>query len=278
MVILISDTRERAVHPFLNCRIEQINVGDYIIQNDNVLACFERKTLVDYSNSIKEGRINNMKKMIKLREVCQLFLIIENKSVFVNDDRKFAGIKFLNIRKSIQHYIIRDKINVIYTKDPKHTAEILEEYLEYFNELYPSSSPIKDIKCIGKYKISDEEYAAKILSAIPGISFNTAKLLICKYSIDSLFKMSMQELDDLSVKITKRGKIGLIEKDKHGLKILSNSVGFSKNTSLQLLQMISFTQFLNLPLEEKEKITINKRRLLKKARDFNFYINFTRCA
>ena len=79
---LVSDTRERHVHGFIEtlfdqagsaCMVAQINTGDYLIcrrlagGQPEILACIERKSLKDFAASFKDGRYENRLKMLDLK-------------------------------------------------------------------------------------------------------------------------------------------------------------------------------------------------------------------
>lgn len=138
---IIADARERAVIPSLkelvldNLVVGQINTGDYLIsrKDETILACIERKTLTDFAASLKDGRYENRKKMIDLRDKtnCQLFFIVEGPA-FPALTRKFARIPFASINTAMLKLMVRDKIFIIQTSDEAHTARRLTELLTVF--------------------------------------------------------------------------------------------------------------------------------------------------
>ena len=138
---IIADARERAVIPALkelvldNLVVGQINTGDYLIsrKDETILACIERKTLTDFAASLKDGRYENRKKMIDLRDKtnCQLFFIVEGPA-FPALTRKFARIPFASINTAMLKLMVRDQIFIIQTSDEAHTARRLTELLTVF--------------------------------------------------------------------------------------------------------------------------------------------------
>lgn len=131
---------------FVKIQTSQLSAGDFVISiktklddDDYITALFERKTITDYIESIKDDRCNNKEFMLSLRDFakCDLFYIIE-------DQGKLSYLslsknsKFINnfspavLAASIKRLTVRDKIFVINTLDVLHTCETLFEYcLEY---------------------------------------------------------------------------------------------------------------------------------------------------
>jgi len=138
---IIADARERAIIPSLkemvldHLVVGQINTGDYLIsrRDETILACIERKTLTDFAASLKDGRYENRKKMIDLRDKtnCQLFFIVEGPA-FPALTRKFARIPFASINTAMLKLMVRDKIFIIQTSDEAHTARRLTDLLTVF--------------------------------------------------------------------------------------------------------------------------------------------------
>ena len=134
---LIIDDRERAIFPHIkpefdnhiHYEIKRIDIGDYALVDTNsgaILSIFERKTLEDYSASLKDGRHGNKQKLIALREKtgCKIFYIIEG-NPFLDPARLVGRTPYRHIESSIFHLMMRDNINVLYSRDTLHTTQLL---------------------------------------------------------------------------------------------------------------------------------------------------------
>ena len=141
-IYLVADTRETSVHSFIDenfkdyeYKIKQINVGDFLIcVGEVVLACIERKSLVDFAASLKDGRYANRHKMIELRKQtgCQLYWFVEGPA-FPGPNRKFARIPYANILGAMTKLMIRDNIHIVQTENAMHTAKRLYDFVRIFN-------------------------------------------------------------------------------------------------------------------------------------------------
>jgi ERCC4-type nuclease len=153
---LIVDARERAVIPFVETALEnfqyvqkQVNTGDYLICRGSgapaapptILACLERKTHEDFAASFKDGRYENVNKMLELRARtgCQLYYIIEG-AAFPSPSRRFARIPFANILAAITRLMVRHGIFIVQTEDEQHTAKRICDLMVAFEETKTPSS------------------------------------------------------------------------------------------------------------------------------------------
>lgn len=144
-MLLVVDTRERAV---IECgfgdefevKIEQITVGDYaVVDNNRIIAIFERKTIADFVASIKDGRMDNRNKMLQLRKEtgCAIFFIVEGRNI--DPSIPLSGnITYANIESSIFHMMMRDGIHAVWTKNAFETSQILVRFMKSMTTLPPS--------------------------------------------------------------------------------------------------------------------------------------------
>ena len=163
-MLILADTRERAVLPFItasidavkekleiNFVVEQINTGDYIIaSNDQILLCVERKTHEDLAASLKDGRYQNKEKMIDYREKtgCKLMFIIEGK-VNPSPEKRFARIPYKYLKAAEDHLMLRDNIFVVYSESLAQTAKFLVDYaLVYAKILEEDAKNLRSIKVL----------------------------------------------------------------------------------------------------------------------------------
>lgn len=147
-VYLIVDTRERNVIPFLEDALQeyahvvaQVNTGDYLIcrkgapgQPPTILAVIERKTYADFAASFKDGRYENLDKMLAMRARtgCQLFFFVEGPA-FPSPGRRFARIPYESILAAMTKLPIQHGVFVVLTEDESHTAKRLTDHLRCFD-------------------------------------------------------------------------------------------------------------------------------------------------
>lgn len=159
---LIIDDRERAIFPYLetelynvNYIVKRINIGDYslIDENNNIVACIERKSLKDFAASIKDGRYGNKAGMMELREKtnCKLFYIIEG-DAFPKPSKTYGHIPYKYIESAIFHLMIRDGFFIIETNNVLHTAQKLSRLIESIGRL--KENIINELM----YDINDDKY------------------------------------------------------------------------------------------------------------------------
>lgn len=166
-IILKVDNRERSIHEHLNVvfsappmfcpqlsapEFAQLDIGDFIIMvekenSTQILAVIERKTLADYAASLKDGRIINTEKLLKLREEtnCHVYYLIEG-SIGVSMDTQICGIEYYKILASIRDAQILHNISILNTANKMKTAEELKFLVERYIVSYTQIS--------GKIKIT----------------------------------------------------------------------------------------------------------------------------
>jgi ERCC4-type nuclease len=148
MYQLIIDDREHKIKPYLK-RIEnsypfidfiykRITVGDYCISyGGQILFLIERKTWSDLSSSIRDGRKNNVKKLLELKKEHPqiiIFYLIEGKSRYT-PSTKICRVPFKNLQSHLDHLVMRDGIQVIFSKNNEDTAFRLVELIKNFTTL-----------------------------------------------------------------------------------------------------------------------------------------------
>lgn len=162
---LVSDTRERHVHGFIETlfdqagagyTVAQINTGDYLICRrqaggaPKILACIERKALKDFAASFKDGRYGNRLKMLDLRDKtgCQLYFFVEGPA-FPKPTWKISRIPYGCIRSAMTKMMIRDGIHVVQTENEMGTAQRLLDFVRGFEKTdgpytYPLSEAARE--------------------------------------------------------------------------------------------------------------------------------------
>lgn len=147
MAKLIIDSREtnvtRHVEELAGVPIIRrlITIGDYAVVDaaGRILISVERKSLEDYAASIKDGRISNIEKMVKLREEtgCRLILLIEGKP-----RAKHGGIPYKAIESSMWHVALRHHVILLFTKSTVETASLLARLVTSVDKMQSGHSPI----------------------------------------------------------------------------------------------------------------------------------------
>lgn len=293
---IIIDDRESAVIPYFNeykklpinitFKVERINIGDYsVVYKNNILMIIERKTWKDLSSSLRDGRKDNVNKMLKLREDtgCKIFYLIEGNPL-PNSNTKFCKVPYKNLRSHLDHLIFRDDIHVIHSKNQADTVERIVELVKNYLSIKPSpllkynneENSDDEIKtAVNKLKvktnISDECITYKIWTCIPNITEKTALLFINKnYHISELIlgEITKEQIYALkydngyiigkrSETIWNRSRINSYN-NKYFIKMLTCINGVTKKTAKIILERISFKELL------EGKISLEELSLIKK--------------
>jgi hypothetical protein len=152
---LVADDRERGVIVHLEqlcaIRITRMTVGDYAFVSkaeDRVVLIVERKSLSDLAASIKDGRIDNHETLLNAREEsgCRIMYLVEGPS-YPGLDRKFGGILFKCLQGKLDNLMLRDNVQVVWTRDEAHTARRLAGYRTTLSNIVkkqtaPTPSPV----------------------------------------------------------------------------------------------------------------------------------------
>jgi ERCC4-type nuclease len=275
---IIIDDREQAVIPYFNeyktnpnityC-VQRINVGDYsIVYNDHILMSIERKSWKDLAASIKDGRKENVNKMLKLREDvgCQLFYLIEG-TPLPKDNVKFGRIPYKNLRSHLDHLIMRDNIHVIHSKDQKNTVDRIFELVKNYLTITPSpllafnNTEVVEGGAITKLKekivVLDITIIYKIWGCVPNITEKTASLFINQnYHISNLILGNISKDQIYSLKYDTGYVIGSRSKkiwdgsrikdinNKYFVKMLTQIRGITKKTAEIILDTVEFRKLL----------------------------------
>lgn len=172
-IILYVDNREMALKPHLTAEFDKVplfclsnpiveyktlDIADYIIAakkedgQEDILAIIERKSLDDYGASIKDGRIMNVEKLLKLRTDtnCQIYYLIEG-AANPGYDTLYAGIEYYKILANIRDTQILHGINLINTTNKLNTAK----ELRFLAERYVKSYDIISSKITGSGTLSE---------------------------------------------------------------------------------------------------------------------------
>lgn len=260
---LIIDSREQAVldyieHIEFQTEVKQITVGDYIIYNGSkIICCIERKTMFDYAESIKDGRIENIEKMIKLRDECgcKLFIIVEYKK----KRDAFSGININNIRAHMYKQMLENNIFIIHSESPIDTMDEINQLMTRISKMdIVEGGETTDDRITKRVQKSEYDIAAKMLEHIPGVGKHYAHVLL-KYSILELMTADIMEIDGR--KIRQQIIDGIYKMREHDIEIWENMLAevpqISKPMAAQLAQHIPIiltNNAANIDITQKTRV------------------------
>jgi hypothetical protein len=308
---IIVDTRERAVIPFfeksnseISFRVEQVNVGDYsVVYRGYILFIIERKTWGDLADSLRDGRSNNVKKMMKVRDEtgCKLIYLIEGPA-FPNRTKRFNRMPISNLRAHLDHLAFRDNIHMSYSKNQQDTVVRIHELVKNYVSIKPSPLSIideliyrkeQDIpnvlgesitggnvdKLKEKIAIVPNDVIYKIWCCVPNITDRSASIFIdAGYHISDLILghitketiYSMRYANGCIIgkraeKIINGSKISPINV-KYYIKMLSQINGLTKNTASLILESFDFKDIIagSIPQNQLDSFNITPNRKLGK--------------
>ena len=196
---IIVDDRERAVVPYLQAhavktsidyKIQRNEVGDYAITYKGyILMVIERKTWTDLSASFRDGRKENVKKLLELRNRtgCQIAYLIEGPAT-PPLTQLFGRIPVKALRAHLDHLSIRDGIHMIYSKDEDYTAMRLFELATNYLSI---KEVIKEIDDTNEDEIQDNTDELQINMGV-ALSVHE-QILQCLPSVGSLVSTVLAE-------------------------------------------------------------------------------------
>ena len=300
MAKIIVDDREHNVIPYFKSykfppnveyEVSRINYGDYsIIYKNTLIFLIERKTWSDLASSIKDGRKNNVDKLIKMRNDtgCQLIYLIEGNPI-PSRSSKFGRIPYKNLRSHLDHLAFRDNIHIMHSKNQHDTVvrivEIIQNYstIKFCNTIKTDQTDqpeqtnqtnqteiIRNLKTI--QVVSDITIIYKLWCCVPYITEKTACMFInCNYHIsdlilgkiskDDIYKMKYPNdfiIGKRSTKIWNNSRPTDINK-KIFIKMLSQINGITKQTASIILDIISIEDLM------MNRITVDTLSKIKKT-------------
>ena len=281
-VRIIVDDREKAIidqlayHKNISVDVKRITVGDFIIMNDDKpLICIERKTWKDLAASFRDGRKENVNKLIEFRKDtnCTLVYLIEG-NAYPSETQKYSRIPAKCLIAHLDHLMLRDKIQICYSKDVEYSAVRITQLARNASTLIDSKK-VKKVSenDICKKRESTVNYQQQLLQCLPGIGFITSNVLITNniYFID-LYNMlcadtqlsqltypSGKQLGHAKAKKIIRG-IKKFNK-KTAIKILSTVPSISRKTATKLLTDNTFNDIITMSISTLSKLNRGKTKL-----------------
>jgi ERCC4-type nuclease len=211
--MLIVDDRERSIIPYLHTeyKVERITIGDYVIVlNGIIVAIIERKTLADLSASLRDGRMENNNKLLEARKKtgCKIIYLIEG-NPFSAPSRKYCRVPFKNLQAKLDSLQFKHNMSVVWTKNEVGTADRLATLVRYFDKHikcfdFPLQTPTTIAGSIAQVKVSHDKpidlIQIKMLSAIQGLSFAKATLLLRNYTLRQMLTGDFETEDIINTK------------------------------------------------------------------------------
>ena len=191
-------------------KYENLDLGDIVIKyNNEVKFIFERKTIRDLSDSIKDGRYHEQKQRlkyalsnnIKVSYIFEYFIDYSNLTDFITINEMNGEI----ILSGIVNTTLRDDFGIFLTKNTNETIFLLEAIIKrmiknpnkYFNKM-EGVEGINNSYIMKKRKkdnITKDNILMIFLNQIPGVSDTISKTLSSEFKSLNEF---MTFLNDLS--------------------------------------------------------------------------------
>lgn len=161
---------------------KELKVADYIIKG----IAIERKTVNDFTSSMKNGHLINQLEELKQYE--NKLLIIEgiDEQELYNEDNHL-GMNPNSIRGFLLSILLKHKIPVIYTKNSEDTAK----FIQVISRKKERETPLN----ITKKSLNKKEQMQFIIESFPGIGPTTAKKLLKEFkTIQNIINAPQEEL------------------------------------------------------------------------------------
>ena len=204
------DKREKKIlslHVLSNAVEKQLDIGDFLIvrsEDEQPVLIIERKTLMDLSASIKDGRY--MEQKCRAMSLSRFMYICE-----VGDDFRWAG-EDKQVRSAILNTMLRDGIPVFFCRDASETCVLVQNIFDkitqkgeaYFDRcISVSSTPYK--ACFKKRR--DNANTPRIvtelqLSQIPSVSINNAIAILDAFKANTMLALMAAIRSNENVKKT----------------------------------------------------------------------------
>lgn len=252
MCTIAADDRERAIIPDLttlakplgiHVEVKRQYIGDYTIsRGDELLAIIERKTWTDLSAGLRDGRKENVAKLLYAREQSNALLmyLIEGMPVF-KASALIGGIPFKNLMAHLDHLAFRDNITVMYSMSGSEMCarRILELAVNLCTVKEKASKSI--VKSTANqstadptvvYQMPPESRPLDLVARqtmwirIPGVGARLATQLAERCSIADVYNQTIGLADIATIKFEHGAMIG----EARALKILNSITRLSQQT------------------------------------------------
>jgi ERCC4-type nuclease len=248
---VIIDNRETKIKEYFSSLIhyvdilkyENLDIGDIVIKYNGVVKyIFERKTLRDLAESIKDNRYHEQKQRMKFSSSSDVKIsyIFE---YFINYDSLEPDVQISNLRadvllSAILNTTLRDNYGIFLTKDTKETIYVLENIIyrmlkdptKYFNKTDKIDNTYL-LKRRKKDNITRENIFLLYLSQIPGVSKSIGTQLSKMYKTMSEFILYLNTFENYDDKINYVANINVDIKNDKKRKI-------GKKTSTKIIELL----------------------------------------
>jgi len=218
---VIIDNRETKIKEYFSSNInykdivkyENLELGDIIIKYDNeVKYIFERKTIRDLSDSIKDNRYHEQKQRMKfsLDSSVKISYIFE---YFISYNSLVNNIEINKLRgdiilSAILNTTLRENYGIFLTRDVNETIFVLQEIIQrmfkntdkYFNKIdkVDNSYLLKKRK---KDNITKDNILVLYLCQIPGVSKSIGDTIASKFNSMNDFITYLNQFEETNKKI-----------------------------------------------------------------------------
>ena len=248
---VIIDNRETKIKEYFSSQInyvdifkyENLDIGDIVIKYNGVVKyIFERKTLRDLADSIKDNRYHEQKQRMKFTSSSDVKIsyIFE---YFINYDSLEPDIQISNLRgdvvlSAILNTTLRENYGIFLTKDTRETIYVLENIIyrmlkdptKYFNKTEKIDNTYL-LKRRKKDNITRENIFLLYLSQIPGVSKSIGTQLSKMYKTMSEFILYLNTLEKYDDKIDYVANINVDIKNDKKRKI-------GKKTATKIIELL----------------------------------------
>lgn len=248
---VIIDNRETKIKEYFSSQInyvdifkyENLDIGDIVIKYNGVVKyIFERKTLRDLADSIKDNRYHEQKQRMKFTSSSDVKIsyIFE---YFINYDSLEPDIQISNLRgdvvlSAILNTTLRDNYGIFLTKDTRETIYVLENIIyrmlkdptKYFDKTEKIDNTYL-LKRRKKDNITRENIFLLYLSQIPGVSKSIGTQLSKMYKTMSEFILYLNTLEKYDDKIDYVANINVDIKNDKKRKI-------GKKTATKIIELL----------------------------------------
>tara|TARA_E500000178_G_scaffold263235_1_gene260307 strand:- start:1330 stop:2085 length:756 start_codon:yes stop_codon:yes gene_type:complete len=248
---VIIDNRETKIKEYFSSLVnyvdvfkyENLDIGDIVIKYNGVVKyIFERKTLRDLAESIKDNRYHEQKQRMKFSSSSDVKIsyIFE---YFINYDSLEPDVQISNLRadvllSAILNTTLRDNYGIFLTKDTKETIYVLENIIyrmlkdptKYFNKTDKIDNTYL-LKRRKKDNITRENIFLLYLSQIPGVSKSIGTQLSKMYKTMSEFILYLNTFENYDDKINYVANINVDIKNDKKRKI-------GKKTATKIIELL----------------------------------------
>lgn len=248
---VIIDNRETKIKEYFSSLIhyvdilkyENLDIGDIVIKYNGVIKyIFERKTLRDLAESIKDNRYHEQKQRMKFTssDDVKISYIFE---YFINYDSLEPDIQISNLRgdvvlSAILNTTLRDNYGIFLTRDTRETIYVIENIIyrmikdptKYFNK----TDKIDNTYLLKKRKkdnITRDNIFLLYLSQIPGVSKSIGTQLSKMYKTMSEFILYLNTFENYDDKINYVANINVDIKNDKKRKI-------GKKTATKIIELL----------------------------------------